>query len=845
MSELQYLIVQTLDNEEKQFAEAALKDFGEVTVSGSYVRGYGDDNCVKVLRGKNLIVEQVPDWLSLNWLEPSDSPKAATLSQDSESEASALRNLATNVPEVCIIQFKGPVRSKWKEELEKLGAEFLSAKPDFAFKALFKGKSIESIESLEFVKRVVRFDPAERYQQLRKNISRAKEYIQQAAQEELTTPASDMSEIPAGMALGESIAKAAEEASESSDHSSVTFGVAEGGDFTSDSSDFGFESADPPAEWEDPQLTSFTDDVAFHADFGSVATSEDLPALLQYDVKTQLPDQVPQLAEALKADARVKDIQVGQYKIRFSCEEDSPVLKDLSEMTQMVSRIDPYIEPELTVNCVKVAIGIETADTTPVLPWNGNGVLVGVADSGVDDLHPDLKNPVAEVISRTPADGDPDAKGHGTHVCGIIAGDGTASQNKIRGVAPGARLIVQRLMDNQGKLSGIPLEMADLFQESYDKGVRVHNNSWGHKVDGRYSIDSYEVDQFVYDHPDFLVIFSAGNDGKQTENGQPTVDQFGRILLMSVRSPATAKNALAVGACCSSRGDGPFAKRTWKFYNPIFSYPMVSDEPVCGDPAYLAAFSSRGPSDDERIKPDLVAPGTVVVSARKSGSEEKRIYESSDQYQYMSGTSQAAPVVAGAAAIIREYFSTQHNYEPSAALMKATLINGTAWLPSSTSQMDVGQPNFHQGFGRLDLQQTLPNSNNADLRMVFTDVDRQAQGALNSSVAAKSQWVRKLVVESGLPLVVTLAWTDKPGHGLQQNLDLIVVKPDGSKILGNHLMQRPSWSPRDRRNNVQQVRIATPMPGTYSLHVTAYNTPFENQGFSVVATGKLATNLTP
>lgn len=838
MGAMKYLIVQTLDEEERKFAEDALEPNGGISVSGAYVRGYGDDECANTLRERNLIVEQVPDEVSLNWLEPGDRQPAAELADAGESEMSPLRELAVDVPDVCVIQFAGPLLSKWRKKLDELGVELLSAKPGFAFKARVKTQSSQSIADLDFVKRVVRYDPGERYERLRKDTRRVKEHRQQVRQEERAAKSASSETETHYESLVE-MAYAGDESemtasAEDSAPNELYYSSAEGGAVPEPAAsgaagDSELASAETPGGSPSPTPTP---------------TDDSSSAFLQYDVKTHLPEQINELGEALRADDRIKDVEIGRFKIRFSCEEDSPVLQELTAMTQIVSRVDPYIEPELTINCVRSAIGVATEDETDLLPWDGTGVLVGVADSGVDDTHPDLRAPVLDpVISRAGTDGDPDPKGHGTHVCGVIAGDGTASLGKLRGVAPGARLVVQGLVDVNGKLKGLPLEMGDLFQEAYDRGVRIHNDSWGHKVDGRYSIDSYEVDQFVYDHPDFLVVFSVGNDGKQTENGQSAVDKFGRILLMSVRSPATAKNALAVGACCSSRKDGPYKLRTWSYYNPIFSRPLVSDEPVCGDAAYLAAFSSRGPSDDERIKPDLVAPGTVIVSARKFGSEEKKVYEGSDSYQYMSGTSQAAPVVSGAAAIIRQYFSQEHHHEASAALLKATLINGTTWLTSQTAQMEVGQPNFHQGFGRLNLGLTLPNPNNPELKLTFNDVDRNSQAALNGAVPARKRWLRRIEVESGLPLLVTLAWTDKPGHGLQQNLDLTVVKPDGQKVYGNHRMQRPSWAPLDRHNNIQQVVIEDPQPGIYVVYVLAYNTPFENQGFSLVATGKLTTDL--
>ena len=293
----------------------------------------------------------------------------------------------------------------------------------------------------------------------------------------------------------------------------------------------------------------------------------------RYELRCEETADVALVADALRRDARITDIEVGRRKIRFACAEDSPALEELRNLPQ-VSAVDPAPEYELGNDCVRAAIGLEQTEPPAALPWNGTGVLVGVADGGVDERHPDLKNQLAGVIARA-ADSEPnDPHGHGTHVCGIIAGDGTASGGKLRGVAPGARLVVQSLRDRRGKLSGLPMDLAELLQESYDRGVRIHNNSWGTIAEGRYSIDSHEVDQFVYDHPDFLVVFSAGNDGVQAAADPP--DPLGRIGLLSLRSPAASKNALTVGASCSSRTDGPYAGKSWRAYPAGPQNPLVA-----------------------------------------------------------------------------------------------------------------------------------------------------------------------------------------------------------------------------------------------------------------------------
>ena len=123
------------------------------------------------------------------------------------------------------------------------------------------------------------------------------------------------------------------------------------------------------------------------------------------------------------------------------------------------------------------------------------------------------------------------------------------------------------------------------------------------------------TDDFLYRHPTHLLVVAAGNDGVDT-------DLNGVIDADSISSPATAKNVLAVGASENSRSptlggcmvSNP-VNRCWGDYLPLSGQPLTSDF-VSNNPSGMAAFSSRGPADDGRIKPDLVAPGSNIISAR-------------------------------------------------------------------------------------------------------------------------------------------------------------------------------------------------------------------------------------
>ena len=254
--------------------------------------------------------------------------------------------------------------------------------------------------------------------------------------------------------------------------------------------------------------------------------------------------------------------------------------------------------------------------------------------------------------------------------------------------------------------------------------------------------------------------------------------------------------------------------------------------------------------DDSRIKPDVVAPGTDIAAARSKDAPLRRFwgaFPGNARYGFMGGTSMAAPYVAGCAALVREWLRTQGGWAtPSAALIKAALINGTVRITGQDSVAELlGEPNFHQGFGRIDMANTLPNPTAPAVRLRFDDTWKQPARILKDS----GQRVRyRLQVGAGTPLRICLAWTDLPANGLQNRLVLLVDDGGSQKWIGNTgaaAVMTIAGNPADPHNNVQVVRVPNPAPGNYTIVVVAADLLFPPQAFALVVTGDLPSPLQP
>jgi serine protease AprX len=540
---------------------------------------------------------------------------------------------------------------------------------------------------------------------------------------------------------------------------------------------------------------------------------------------------------------------VGERKIRFYLLDNSSLLNEIAALPEVAS-IEEYVPPKLNNNIARKLLGIDNEGNEPNsgltsnISETGEGQIVAVADTGIDEKHPDFQGRILAIVALGRQNDYSDPHGHGTHVAGSVLGDGTASGGTVRGTAPKARLFFQSLLDESGDLSGLPIDLGDLFKEAYQAGARIHNNSWGAATQSEYTFNSSEVDEFVSKHRDMLVVVSAGNEGQAADRLH---SQQGFTDWLSIGSPASSKNALTVGASRSSRTNGGYSQLTYfDAWPDNFPDPPIAKQMISGNPDGLAAFSSRGPCTDHRIKPDVVAPGTDIVSTKSSRAPLRNFWgpyqgQGGSNYAYMGGTSMAAPLVSGCAALVREYYLKNKKHEASAALLKATLINSTRWLKASDAVAEYDTlPNFHQGFGCVHMPWAIPNPSEPKLRLEFLDPWEDPANQFTRT-GQRFRFTFNFLGTGWLRLC--LAWTDVPGRALQNNLNLFLQHvPSSQKWMGNEKLPMSLNIP-DPDNNVEIVRIENPPTGQYLIQISASNLLRAPQDFALVATGKLISKL--
>ena len=490
---------------------------------------------------------------------------------------------------------------------------------------------------------------------------------------------------------------------------------------------------------------------------------------------------------------------------------------------EVVSRVEPDLRKYLWNNHTRWYI--QTHVEGDSLVWahgiNGEGEVGGVMDTGLDyyscffrDTSVVLPGPTHRkvldymVLSSYADDFASCSYSHGTHVSGTFVGYPDSASSvfyNYKGMAYKAKLVFG---DAGGPSCGscgsicYSSSIYDILTDFYSRGARVVNFSWGSAFN-TYSSAAQDVDAFMWDNPDALVTVAAGNssDEDASEDG-------------SLGSPATAKNALTVGAT------GAF---------DAFTRPHE----------HRAYYSSQGPTYDGRIKPEVMTPGgdyhyspSFIASAR---NRTDRTYSCNILSTGFQGTSMAAPAAAGTALLVRQYFregwypngvrDTANGFVPQGSLLKAALIASTQPL-----EYEPTPPNNEVGFGGVNLSRVL----------FFADMPPEYRHRLfvvddSVGISAGDTAVYDVVVGCNESMYtdyvkIVLAWTDAPGAYLQNDLDLIVEGADGNEYRGNIIsggVSVPNPTGRDYLNNVEVVYVAPAKRGIWRVKVygRALNNP--------------------
>ncbi len=388
--------------------------------------------------------------------------------------------------------------------------------------------------------------------------------------------------------------------------------------------------------------------------------------------------------------------------------------------------------------------------------------------------------------------------GHG-HLCAsVIAGFELASSSPdgvfTRGVgmAPMGQITNVKFLGDDG--FGSSTSYATLAETTWGQGARVSSNSWGANVAGFYTSSAQQHDGLVRDassaagHQQMLFVFAAGNDGAT-----------------GIGAPATAKNVLSVGATEGSDAQSGCSGST-----------------AADNIQQIASFSSRGPTQDGRSKPEIVAPGTHVVgtaspSSGYNGSSMCASYYPSGQtkYTWSNGTSFAAPAISGVVSLEWNYLSRVHGItNPSPALLKAYTLHQTRYLGATGGNL----PNGNQGFGFPWLDLAFDQS----IARKFSD-----QTSVFNATGEYREFVG-VVADSSRPLRVALVWTDAPGSTFGaawvNDLDLTVTV-GGNTYRGNVFSNALSTTggSSDLNDNSELVVLPTGFSGTIRVRVTAAN----------------------
>lgn len=496
-----------------------------------------------------------------------------------------------------------------------------------------------------------------------------------------------------------------------------------------------------------------------------------------------------------------KDADRLEESARIAQDFNAQILSQVKSINTIILAIKPdqikslaqddsvmWIEPPLpkmgTLNAEnRVLTGVNTLQEIPY-SLDGSGVTVLVYDAGRMFAHQDFASRLTIGASDTAG-----ISGHATHVGGTVGGDGTGNFNN-RGMAPGVDIVSYGFEVVGGLQPGFlytdPGDLESDYAEAINLyGADISNNSIGSNVEsngyncdwhGDYGVTASLIDAVVRGSlgDPFRVVWAAGNE---RQGSRCDIEGFGDFY--SVAPPGNAKNQIAVGS-------------------------------VDADTDLTSWFSSWGPTDDGRLKPDISAPG-----CQAGGDGGVTSTSSSNGYTSLCGTSMASPTTAGISALILEQYriTFPDRSDPMNATLKSLLAN------TAEDRGNFG-PDYSYGYGSI--------------RAIDAVDSVIAENVIESEVAQSGIYRGIIIVGAGeTELKVTMAWDDAPAapnisSALVNDLDLRLIDSGGNVYLPWTLdPANPNGGAvqnvADHLNNIEQVAIMNPTPGAYTVEVTGFN----------------------
>ncbi len=443
-----------------------------------------------------------------------------------------------------------------------------------------------------------------------------------------------------------------------------------------------------------------------------------------------------------------------------------------------VKWLEPEAPPVIPFNAIAAERVKAAALKASPYQLLGTGISAGVWDGGDVDSHNDFGGRLTVVDNVG-------LNGHATHVAGTLAGSGAGYANA-EGMAPEVKIYSYDWNDDDSEMRNAKINRQILISNhSYGFSTGWNENQDGTWTDlgssgfGRYDSYAASYDDIVYDTG--LHIFKAA--GNERAHGPDC--------------PA--------GPDC----DGPYDSIPYRG-NAKNIYT------ICGtdDSDAMTSFSSWGPSNDGRIKPDLCANGATVLSTYTGG-----------QYAQSSGSSFASPSAAGTAALLLEHFFASYSTEPSVALLKTLMIHGAKDLGSDG-------PDYQFGWGLIDAEKTA----------VLIDNKAFAQGL----IASQSEIQQFQFNYAGGDLKVSLGWVDPAGStvaskALVNDLDLELVAPGGAVykpwVLNKDKPSQAASTGTNNLDNTEQVLVSSAAAGSWTARVSASALPEGPQAFALTGAG--------